>query len=436
MSAANDQMHALARRLFPICRSITGEGVRQTLRILRQCLPDLQIHEVPSGTRCLDWEVPEEWNIEDAVLTGPDGEVVADFKRHNLHVVGYSEPVDRVLTLEALQPHLHSLPEQPDAIPYVTSYYQRTWGFCLEHRKREALKPGNYHARIRSSFSRGSLTYGELVIPGSCKDEVFLSTYICHPSMANNELSGPVVTTFLAQALQTRKDPRLTCRVVFIPETIGSLVYLSRHLEHLRRHMRAGFVVTCAGDERAWSYLASRCGDTLADRAARHVLGHLHPGYETFSYLQRGSDERQYCWPGVDLPVCSVMRTKYGRYPEYHTSLDNLELITERGMRESLEVLKRCVLSVEVCRRYRVTVLGEPQMGRRGLYPTLSRRGSASAARLMMNVMAYCDGGRDLIELAELLRRPVWELQSVVETLLEHGLLEPVDEDGKLEAAA
>lgn len=425
LQAAPGGMHDLLRRLFPICRSITGDGVRETLRILQEFLPDLKMIEVPTGTQCFDWQVPEEWNITEARLMAPDGRIIADFAVSNLHVVSYSEPVDLELSLEELQPHLHSEPNQPDAIPYVTSYYKRNWGFCIPHRVREALQPGQYRAVIRSTLKPGHLTYGELVIPGSTSQEVLLSTYICHPSLANNELSGPVVATWLGRFVQSLPDRRLTYRILFIPETIGAIVYLSRHLEHLKKHVIAGYVLSCVGDDRAYSYLASRLGNTLADKVARHVLDHLHPEYVKYSYLRRGSDERQFCWPGVDLPVCSVMRTRYGIYPEYHTSLDDLSLVTETGLQGTFNVLKHCLLCLEHAVSHTATVLCEPQLGRRQLYPTTARRGRAAGSRILLDILAYSDGDHDLIDIANLLGRPAWELFPIFQTLQEHQLLKP-----------
>ncbi len=416
-------MHDLAARLFPICRSITGNGVRETLGILREFVPDLTVHEVPSGTACFDWIVPDEWNITEARLTGPDGEVIADFAVNNLHVVGYSEPVDLELTLEELMPHLFSRPELPEAIPYVTSYYKRTWGFCLPQRVKERLKPGKYHALIRSTLGPGSMTYGEVVLPGETTDEVLLSTYVCHPSMANNEISGPVVTTWLACWLAGHARRRLTYRILFIPETIGSILYLSRHLEHLRRHVVAGFVLSCVGDDRNHTYLASRKGDTLADRVAVHVLEHLHPGFERRSYLRRGSDERNYCWPGVDLPVCSVMRTRYGEFAEYHTSLDDLNLISEAGLQGAFRVLRHCLECLESNDTLETAVIGEPQLGRRGLYPTTQVLGGPRAARTLVDILAYCDGSLDLLGVAELLGKPLWEIAPLATRLHEAGVL-------------
>lgn len=416
-------MHALAAELFPICRSLTGNGVRETLAILQRELPGLTVHEIPSGTRCFDWTVPDEWNIRAGFIGCPDGSRIADFSKCNLHVVGYSVPVDIELPLSELQDHLHSLPDQPDAIPYVTSYYERAWGFCLPHNERLRLSDGTYRAFIDSTLEPGNLVYGELIIPGETDREVFLSTYICHPSMANNELSGPVVTTYLAKWLR-EIDRRFSYRIVFIPETIGSIAYLSRHLDDMKERTAAGFNITCIGDDRVYSYLPSRDGSTLADRAALHVLGHIEPGFKRYSYLDRGSDERQYCSPGADLPVASVMRSKYHEYPEYHTSLDDLSLVTGTGLYGGYVALRRCIEAVEANHVYRSTVLCEPQLGRRGLYPNLSIKGPKISARTLTNILAYCDGGNDLLTIAELLGVPVWELAHGVEKLQTEGLLE------------
>jgi aminopeptidase-like protein len=424
---SGSRMHALAQRLYPICRSLTGDGVRETLRIIAETLPDLQIHEVASGTPAFDWTVPPEWNIRDAYVIGPDGSKIIDFRESNLHVVGYSQPVDRKMPLPELQEHLHSLPNQPDAIPYRTSYYAPRWGFCLTDRLRRRLPEGEYHAVIDSMLAAGALTYADLVIPGDTADEVLLSTYVCHPSMGNNELSGPVVTTFLADWLAGLPHRRFTYRIVFIPETIGSIVYISRHLDHLKAKVKAGFVVTCIGDDRCYSYLPSRHGDTPSDRAAKHVLGRLAPDYRRYAFLNRGSDERQYCAPGVDLPVASVMRSKYGEYPEYHTSLDDLSLITPTGLQGGFEALQRCIETLETDRRYRATVLCEPQMGKRGLYSTLGSVGVSEAVATRMNILAYCDGEHGLLDIAEMTGRPIWSLQPYVDELLEHGLISPME---------
>ncbi len=424
--AENGQaMHDLAARLFPICRSITGAGVRETLRILQEFIP-LQIVEVPTGTPVFDWTVPKEWAIRDAFIADSSGRRVVDFKRNNLHLVGYSTPVDRHMSLEELEPYLYSLPDQPEAIPYVTSYYKERWGFCLPHRQRLALKPDTYRVFIDSELKGGSLTYGECVFPGESSKEVFLSTYICHPSMANNELSGPVVATFISQWIQLQ--PRhYTYRVVFVPETIGSITYLSRNLEHLKSHVTAGFNLSCLGDERAYSYVSSRYANTLADKIARHVLQSITPNPITHSFLERGSDERQYCSPGADLPLVTLCRSKYGTYPEYHTSLDDLRLVTPAGLAGGYEMVRRCLEALENNLRYKINTVGEPCLGKRGLYPTLSQKGSADSIKIMMDFIAYADGTNDLLGIADLIGASVFDLLPVVSQLREAGLVSVVE---------
>jgi aminopeptidase-like protein len=418
-----EQIHALVERIFPLPRSITGNGVRQTLREIQRLLPALVIREVPSGTRVFDWEVPDEWNIRDAYAMDESGERVIDWQKNNLHVVSYSAPVDTLMSLKELDNHLYSLPDQPEAIPYVTSYYERRWGFCIPHNQRARLRDGRYRVVIDSKLEPGSLTYGEMIIPGEEPSEVLLSTYVCHPSMANNECSGLAVATFLAKWLSDRPRRRYTYRVVFVPETIGSIAYLSRNLDDMKRRVIAGYNITCVGDDRCYSYLPSRQGKTLADRVALHVLTHLHRDFVRYTYLDRGSDERQYCAPGVDLPVASVMRSKYATYPEYHTSLDDLSLVTPSGLQGGYDVLRTCIECIEADERLRVTVLCEPQLGRRGLYPALSTAQSGLQMRKVMNLIAYCDGTRTLLEVADELNSPLWELVPLVEKLKGHGLL-------------
>jgi aminopeptidase-like protein len=419
---AGQEMFDMMRRLWPICRSITGDGVRQTLAILRERLPEIVVHEVPTGTRCFDWVIPKEWSIRDAYIVGTDGSKVLDFADTNLHVVSYSVPVDMEIDLDELQTHLHSLPAQPEAVPYVTSYYKEAWGFCLAHKVREKLLPGRYRVRIDSELKDGSLTYGEIFLPGASNHEVLISTYICHPSMANNELSGPCVTAQLAQWLLER-GRRYSYRIVFVPETIGAICYISRHLQQLKEKTIAGYVMTCVGDERAWSFMPSRHGNTLSDRVARHVLKHVAPTYKAYSFLERGSDERQYCSPGVDLPVSSVMRSKYATYPEYHTSLDNLELVTPTGLEQAFAVHQKIIEVIEADCTPVSVVLCEPKMSDRGLRPTIGKVGSANNSRDMMNLIAYADGTRTLLEIAEVINAPAWELRQTAGMLAGLGVL-------------
>jgi aminopeptidase-like protein len=420
-----DEIHQLARTLWPINRSITGDGVRKTLSIIKRLhLPDLTIHEVPTGTPVFDWVVPKEWRIRAAYIVTPRGERICDFAENNLHVVGYSTAVDCVVPLEELDRHLHSLPDRPTAIPFVTSYYQERWGFSLSHEQRSRLEPGPYRVLIDAELFDGSLTYGELLLPGATFEEVFLSTYICHPSMANNELSGPTVTTFLAKWLSVVPSRKYTYRIVFVPETIGSIAYLSRNLHWLKSHVIAGFNVACVGDERAYSYLPSRNGRTLSDAVAKHVLKWVDSTFTSYSWADRGSDERQYCSPGVDLPIASIMRSKFDRYPEYHTSLDDLvHVVTPAGLEGGYKALMLALEAIERHCQPRLTVLCEPQLGRRGLYPQLSTPAQGNGVPLILNLITWADGTRSLIEIADECGVPVWELYPLVDQLVAHDLL-------------
>jgi aminopeptidase-like protein len=424
---AGQQMYDFVASEFPICRSITGEGVRRTLRDIGAVLPNLRLVEVPSGTTAFDWRVPDEWNIRAAWVKDEYGATVVDFDENNLHIVGYSEPVNATVTLEELNRHLHSLPVQPDAIPYVTSYYKRQWGLCMTHTERLQLKEGHYRVFIDSTLGPGSLTYGELILPGREEQEILLSAYVCHPSMANDSLSGVAVTTWLARWLESVPNRRYTYRIVFIPETIGSIVYLSRNLPTMRARTIAGFVITCCGDERTYSFLPSRSGNTLADKVALHVLSRHAPDFVRYSFLDRGSDERQYCSPGVDLPVVSVMRSKYREYPEYHTSLDDLALVTPNGLNGTYELMKKCLEALERNRHYRSTNFCEPQFGKRGLYPMLSVKGSIEPVRDMLNVLCYCDGDHDAVDIANIIHLPVATCCDILERLYKEGLVEPLE---------
>ncbi len=423
MTANGEKILALAKTLFPICRSITGDGVRQTLKILSQEIP-LEIHEVPTGTKVCDWSIPKEWNIRSAFIANEKGEIIVDFKNHNLHIVSYSIPVDKWLTLSELEEHLYSLPEQPNAIPYVTSYYKERWGFCLTHEQRSKLQEGNYHVFIDSDLKEGYLSYGEYFIKGQSDEEVFLSTYICHPSMANNELSGPSVAVFIAKWLASAPR-KYSYRIVFTPETIGSITYLSRHLEELRKNVKLGFNLTCMGDERDYSYVASPYGATLADKIINNVLKHNHPDFTQYSFLDRGSDERQYCSPGVDLPLVTLCRSKFGTYDEYHTSLDNFDLVTAKGLQGSYELLQDCIEVNEANKIYKLACCGEPQLGKRGLYPNLSTKDMS--VETIINLVAYANGSNDLIDISNFIEVPVKSILPIAKKLFEAGLLEVVD---------
>ncbi len=415
-------MYNLAKELFPICRSIMGEGTRLTLKRLQREVPDIIIYEVPSDTKVFDWTIPLEWRIEEAFIEDSSGHRIVDFKNNNLHIVGYSIPIDEIFSLEELNKHLYSLPEYPDWIPYVTSYYKAHWGFCLSHNQRIQLKDDTYHVVIKSNLFKGSLSYGELLIPGDSEKEIFFSTYVCHPSMANNELSGPIVQTELAKWLLRKKQRKYSYRLIWIPETIGSITYLSKNLSDMKKKVIAGYNLTCLGDDRTVSYIASKKKNTLADIAAKNILHYMAPDYREYDFLQRGSDERQYNAPGVDLPVCSICRSKYHEYPEYHTSADDMSLISAEGLLKSCEIYQAVINAIENNAIYKCTCYCEPQLGKRGLYPTESFNKSSVSVKDMMNFIAYADGTLDLFEISERIEVPVSRLHDIAMQLVKAGL--------------
>ena len=422
------ELYSWAEDLFPICRSLTGSGVRETLRYIKNIIPALSIISVPTGLEAFDWKVPKEWVIRQAYIEDALGNVIVDFKNNNLHVVGYSEPIDEWMNLDRLDKYLHSLPEQPNAIPYVTSYYNLTWGFCLSENQRRLLESCEYHVVIDSELKDGCMNYGELIIHGESAKEVLLSTYICHPSMGNNEISGPVVTLALARWLAERGKNRYTYRIIFIPETIGSIVYLSKHYQDLKQSVVAGLVLTCIGDDNNYSFLPSRIGDTLIDRVVLDVMNHFLVDYTKYSFLDRGSDERQYCSPGIDLPVASIMRTKYGVYPEYHTSLDDLSFISPEGLAGGYSIVEKVIQALELNKTYVTKILCEPQLGKRNLYPQISTKNTAEyiEADIILNLMAYCDGKNDLLNISQIIKVNIFDLKKVVEILLKNGLIEEI----------
>lgn len=417
------EMYCLIEELFPICRSITGQGTRNTLSILQRELPQMTIHNVPSGTQVFDWTVPKEWVIRNAYIETLSGERIIDFKESNLYVLGYSAPIDKIVNKDELLKMVYTLPEQPELIPYVTSYYKERVGFCMSENQKNSLLEEHYHVVIDSEFIDGNLTYGELIIPGQTDEEVFFSTYVCHPSMANNELSGPVVCTALSKHIQSI-DHRYTYRFVFIPETIGSITYLSRNLEYLQQHVIAGYNVSCVGDDRTYSYIESPYADNLADRVIQNVLSFHYPEYKRYSFMQRGSDERQYCSPLVNLPMCAVCRSKYEEYPEYHTSADDLSVVSPEGLQGAFDVLRKCIDLLEYNQKYRITVPCEPQLGKRGLYPTISKKGGYDEVRTLRNFIGYVDGKRDLIEISNRIKADIDTLKPIIINCVQQEIVE------------
>lgn len=420
-------MYDLAARLFPICRSITGNGFRESLNIIRETIPEIKVHEVPSGTQVFDWTIPNEWNCLGGGIYKINGEKVIDFADTNLHILGYSTPIDKIISREELLDHLYTQPDQPDLIPYVTSYYKERWGFCMSENQKLTLNEDKYHVIIKSTLEPGSLTYGELLIPGESEEEVFFSTYLCHPSLANNELSGPVVQAELIKYIKSIAKRRYSYRFVFIPETIGSITYCSLNLEALQRNVKAGFVLSCVGDDRTYSFIETPYGNTLADRVMKNVLKYHYPNYDHYSFLDRGSDEREYCSVGVELPVCGFCRSKYGKYPEYHTSADNMDLISPEGLQGAYDVLVKVVTSLENNYHFRMLCKGEPQLGKRGLYPAISQKGSYDAVLSLKHFIAYADGRNDLIEISDIIGVPTSELIEIKNKLMNNNLLEIID---------
>ena len=422
-----NKIHQFAKELWSINRSLTGNGVRDTLNKISKHLPMMKIKSVPTGTKVFDWTIPKEWNVKKAHIITPDGKKICDFLENNLHLVGYSVPFEGSLSFKDLKEHLYTMPEQPNAIPYITSYYEERWGFCLTQEQFDTLKDGTYKVLIDSTLSDGELNFGELLIKGNCEKEIFLSTYICHPSMANNELSGPTVVTFLGKWLQEIIKPEYSYRIIFIPETIGSITYLSSNYRELRDKVFAGFNVTCIGDERAYSYLPSRNGKTISDLIAKHVLKWTDTNFVEYTWLDRGSDERQYCAPGIDLPIASILRTKFGMYSEYHTSLDDLtKVVTPKGLNGGYWAIRKAIEAIEKNKKYKSTILCEPQMGKRGLYPTLSSKKNNEEVKLMMNLLSFCDGQSSLLEISESLNLPIWDLYETVEKLKSHNLIKVI----------
>ena len=423
------EMMALIRDLYPICRSITGDGFRETMRRISERIP-LTLHEVPTGTTVLDWTVPREWNIRDAYVKNASGERVVDFQKSNLHVVNYSVPVRRTMTLAELRPHLHSLPEYPDWIPYRTSYYRETWGFCLSHRTLEALPDGDYEVYIDSTLAPGALTYGEHLVGGSSTDEVLVSCHSCHPSLCNDNLSGIVVAVALARYVATLPRRRLSYRFLFIPGTIGSIAWLARNEDVVSR-IRHGLVLTCVGDAGAATYKRSRRGDAVVDRAVEHVLRLSGEPYRMLEFVPYGYDERQYCSPGFDLPVGCFMRTPNGQYPEYHTSADDLSFVSPGSLENSLGKLRQVVEILEHDRVYRnQNPKGEPQLGRRGLYEGVAGRTELPGYELaLLWVLNLSDGRHSLLDIAERAAMPFSLVRAGADALLGASLLCASDDE-------
>ena len=403
------QMLKWAKDLFSICRSITGDGTRMTLSYFEKINPEFRRLKFKTGQKVFDWEIPKEWNIKDAYLEHESGERYAEFKKCNLHIVGYSKPVNKKISKKELLNYIHTQKDQPDSIPYVTSYYKERWGFCLSENQKRKLPDGNYKVIIDSDLKNGNLELSDAIFKGKTKKEIFFSSYICHPSMANNELSGPVLLNAIMHYIKSNyPKSKFTYRFVLLPETIGSIAYLSKFMKVMKSNMICGFNLTCVGDERAYSYVGSRKGNTLADDAIEAALFGLS-NVKKYSYLDRGSDERQYCAPGIDLPVCCFSRSR-SEYPEYHTHKDNFNVVTQKGLEGSFNVVKKIIDAIELELYPKTTMFGEPNLGKRGLYPTLSQKGKYDNTRLRMNLIAQSDGMTNIFKIAKLLKEPLDKL--------------------------
>ena len=403
------QMLKWAKDLFSICRSITGDGTRMTLSYFEKINPEFRRLKFKTGQKVFDWEIPKEWNIKDAYLEHESGKRYAEFKKCNLHIVGYSKPVNKKISKKELLNYIHTQKDQPDSIPYVTSYYKERWGFCLSENQKSKLPDGNYKVIIDSDLKNGNLELSDAIFKGKTKKEIFFSSYICHPSMANNELSGPVLLNAIMHYIKSNyPKSKFTYRFVLLPETIGSIAYLSKFMKVMKSNMICGFNLTCVGDEGAYSYVSSRNGKTLADDAIEAALFGLS-NVKKYSYLDRGSDERQYCAPGIDLPVCCFSRSR-SEYPEYHTHKDNFNVVTQKGLEGSFNVVKKIIDAIELELYPKITMFGEPNLGKRGLYPTLSQKGKYDNTRLRMNLIAQSDGMTNIFKIAKLLKEPLDKL--------------------------
>ncbi len=421
------RIYGLAKEIFPICRSITGEGVLQTYNIINRYIKDsgyqLSIMNVNSGEDVFDWQIPKEWRINEAFIEDENHNHIVDFKENNLHLMGYSAPVDRWLSLDEMKQYIYTEPSQPDVIPYVTSYYKERYGFCMSQNQLNNLPDDKYHLFIDSKLFYGKLTYAEVFIPGDTDNEIFFSTYTCHPSMGNDNCSGICLQAEMINYVASLSYRRYSYRFIFIPETIGSITYISRNLAHMKEYIFAGFNLSCVGDDNDYSIIHSIHGNTISDKVLSNVLKYKTKHTE-YPYIKRASDERQYNAPGVELPIVGFCRSKYDEFPEYHTSADNLDFISKEGFDGSFEALSDCVDILEKNLYYKLTVICEPQLGKRGLYPTVSHKGTYDDVQAILDTVAFADGKRDLIDISNEIGVPAADLIPIVEKLREHHLLE------------
>lgn len=418
------ELYQFAAQLYPICRSITGDGLRETLGAIAQRIP-LQVSEVPSGTHVFDWTVPKEWNIRDAFIRRPNGPRIIDFKKNNLHVLNYSTPVHARVSLEELRKHLFTLPNHPDWIPYRTSYYREEWGFCVSHNQLAALEEGEYEVCIDSTLQDGHLSYGECYLPGSSEQEVLISCHVCHPSLANDNLSGLTVAVHLAELLE-QTNRRYSYRFLFIPGTVGAIAWLAKNQDRAK-NISHGLVLTCIGDSGGFHYKKSRKGNAEIDRIVAHALKHSGDSFEILDFCPYGYDERQYCSPGFNLPVGCLMRSVWGTFPEYHTSADNLEFLKPESLSGSLQLCIDIVKALEGNRRYEnLQPFGEPQLGKRNLYPSHGGASHGTEVSAMLWMLSFSDGSHSVLDIAERSGLPVDTLAHAANRLETNGLLREI----------
>jgi aminopeptidase-like protein len=415
----NYPMIKWAKDLFPLCRSITGEGVKKTLEYFIKLNPEFRIINFKSNLNVFDWKIPQVWNIKDAYIEHESGKKYAQFSKLNLHVVGYSMPINKIISKKDLLKHIYTQKDQPNSVPYVTSYYKKRWGFCLSENEKRKLPKGKYRVFIDSNFKNGNLKAAHAVIKGSSKKEIFFSSYICHPSMANNELSGPVLLNAIMKYVKKKKR-NFTYRFVLLPETIGSIAYLSKYKNIMKKNIICGYNLTCVGDDRAYSYVASRDGNTIADYFLNKNLKKVK-NFKKYHYTERGSDERQYCSPGIDLPVCAFSRSK--SYKEYHTNKDDFKVVTHKGLAQSFKLMKKIIDQIENSTFPKVKIFCEPNLGKRNLYPTLSKKGSYNNIKIRMDLLAYADGSKSLDFISSIIKKPIHKLTAEYKLLKSKGLL-------------
>ena len=413
-------MIELAKEIFPLNRSLTGRGNIKTLKILKREIGDLNIKYFRSGERVFDWKIPDEWNVNEAWLKDDKGNKILDYNKNNLSILQYSSPIKRNTNFKNLKKNLYTLKNQPDAIPYLVSYYKKRWGFCMKYKDfKKFSDKDKFQVFINSNFKKGKMPYGELLIKGKSKKEIFFSTYICHPSMANNEVSGIVLSVYIAKFIKSLKDNYYSYRVIFVPETIGSIAYLHKNYFYLKKNIIAGFNITCVGDEGNFSYLESRYGNTFSDRILKKLLKTNKINFKKYTWLDRGSDERQYCSPHIDLPIVSLMKTKYGLYPEYHTSLDQIgRVVTEKGLLESFRIYKKLIKNIEKTIIPFSSFPCEPFLTKYNLIDTIGAQKNLNLnTRKLLDFYSYCDGTNSIEDISNKIKISVNETIKIYKLL-------------------